>query len=187
MSKTTNKKQDTTKDVAKGVAKDTVKDTPREAGVTEKLQGVNVRRSAPPKTKEVQVESRQYGVSAGPLDRVLDFTYNASREKSREVTVISPVQGRLLPVLDVINTAWESIIETAAFRLNQAEYAVVYERDKPRPPNLIAEYIHRLSQWQKSVGGVNLKSLNDLALAEMETKTDDEGDGFGNIDAWADK
>jgi hypothetical protein len=147
----------------------------------EKLSSINVKRTTIVK-QAPKDEPSPPPVSAGPLDRVLDFTYNASREKSREVTIISPTQGRILPVLDVINTAWEYILEVAQYRQDKEAYQILYNRDRPILPNLIEDFMYRTSQWQKSVSGTNLKSLNDLALAEMETKTEgDEGAGYDDI------
>ena len=156
--------------------KATVAETPKSLR-EDKLRGVNLRRTTV--VKQAPVEPPTPAVSAGPLDKVLDYTYNASREKSREVTIISPTQGRILPVLDVINTAWEYILEVAQFRMDKEAYKALYNKDRPVLPNLVSDFMYRTSQWQKSVSGANLKSLNDLALAEMETKAEgDEGTGY---------
>ena len=123
-------------------------------------------------------------VSAGPVDKMIELGFNPSREKIREVTVIDRMQGRLLPLLDVINRAWEEIIEIATYRQDSKHYAEVYDQERPVPVNLIEEYMFRLAQWQKSVEGLNLEKIHNIALAEMENKPEDEDEG-GNTDPYA--
>lgn len=147
----------------------------------EKLPTLNIKRTPkeePPPTKEPPP------VTSGSLgERVLDYTYNASREKSREVTDISPLQGRILPILDVTIDAWEDIIKVATYRQNKDNYKRLYNEEKPTPTNLASQYIYRVSQWQKSINALNLNALNALTLAEMEVKPD-EGE-FGRHDPYA--
>ncbi|KKN30078.1 hypothetical protein LCGC14_0837550 [marine sediment metagenome] len=138
----------------------------------------DLRRHTPPSDTE-HSEPKPDPVSAGPVDKVVELVYNPTREKIREMTVISVEQGRLLPQLDMIGLMWQYVIEVAAFRQDQDNYAQVYGRARPVPPNLIEEFTYRLAQWQKSIGGTNLKSATDIALAEIETKGDAEGDGLG--------
>ena len=150
---------------------------------TEKLLKLNVKRSVP--QKEPDPVQSPTPVSAGPLDRVIDYAFNPAKDKSREVTIIDRMQGRLLPSLDLINTMWQYALEIATYRQDMERYEETYKREQPVPPNLMDEYIYRVAQWQKSVAGMNLKSLMDLALAEIETRSDEEqGEGFGK-DAWA--
>jgi len=125
-------------------------------------------------------------VSAGPIAQVTELAFNPSPEKIAEMTVVSRIQARLLPQLEVLNRMWQYLIEIASFRQDRDEYAKVYGRTRPIPPNLIAIYTYSLAQWQKSQDGVNLKSAVDLALAEIETKGGEGGEGFGGADAFKD-
>lgn len=121
-------------------------------------------------------------VSSGAVDKVIDVVFNASRDKIREVTSIDRTQGRLLPQLDAIALMWNYVIEVAAYRQDPKKYKIEYERTMPVPPNIMEEYEYRLAQWQKSVGGVNMRSAIDIALAEKEGETSDKdmfsGNGF---------
>lgn len=121
-------------------------------------------------------------VSAGPVDRVIELAFNPTRDKIREVTIIDRMQGRLLPQLDLIMIAWQNIIEVATYRQDSAKYKAIYGRDMPVSPNLIDEYMYRVAQWQKSVAGKNLERATDIALAETETRGDEDVEGGG--DAW---
>ncbi len=139
----------------------------------------DVTRRVPPGSKE-ESEPKPEPVSAGPIDRVVDLAFNPTREKIKEMTVISVEQGRLLPQLDIIDLMWQHVIEVATFRQDQDAYARVYGRPRPVPPNLIEEFTYSTAQWQKSIGGTNLESATNIALAEIETRGDAEGDGLGS-------
>ncbi len=132
-----------------------------------------------PAIPEAKAEPKPVPVSAGAVDRIVDLVYNPTREKIREMTVISVEQGRLLPQLGVVSLMWGYVNEVATFRQDRDEYAQLYGQERPIPPNPIDEYTHLLAQWQKSIGGTNLKSATDIALAEIETKGDSDGDGIG--------
>lgn len=151
-----------------------------------KLGNLNLKRNKPQERPSPRTEEPPK-VSAGSIDKVIDLAFNASRDKMREVTIIDRLQGRLLPLLDVINISWQYVIMIAEFRADPALYAQLHpDSPVPVPPELIDEYIYRIAQWQKSVAGRNLEKAIDLALAEMETKGDDEeynaGSGFGTGD-----
>ncbi|KKL61467.1 hypothetical protein LCGC14_2195020 [marine sediment metagenome] len=139
----------------------------------------DVKRRTPPGSKE-EAEPKPEPVSAGPVDKIVELVYNPTRKKIKEMTFISVEQGRLFPQLDIIDLMWQHVIEVATFRQDQDNYARVYGRPRPIPPNLIEEFTYSSAQWQKSIGGTNLKSATDIALAEIETKGDSEGDGLGS-------
>ena len=147
------------------------------------LRDVNLKRTT--SARAAPVEPKYVPVSAGPLDRVIDYGFNPTRDKIREVTIVDRLQGRLLPILDLVDTMWQYVLEVSQFRYDGTAYALAYSKERPIPPNLIDEYIYRVAQWQKSVAGMNLKSLMDLALAEMETRNEDEG-AISGADAWKD-
>jgi len=131
---------------------------------------------------EEEEETRKVEVSAGAIERIIDLAFNPSREKIREVTSVDRVQARLLPQLDIIDLMWQYAIEVAAYRQDAVQYKQVYKRKKPSVPGLIEDFIYRTAQWQKSVQGMNLKSAIDLALAETEARTEEEGDTLGGFD-----
>ncbi len=139
----------------------------------------DVKRRIPPGPGE-EAEPKPEPVSAGPVDKIVELVYNPTRKKIKEMTFISVEQGRLFPQLDIIDLMWQHVIEVATFRQDQDNYALVYGRARPVPPNLIEEFTYSSAQWQKSIGGTNLKSATDIALAEIETKGDSEGDGLGS-------
>ncbi len=129
----------------------------------------NIRRDKPEEPRRKEPE--KVLVNQGEIGKLIDLTFNSSREKMPEFTQIDRFQGRLLPMLGVIDTTWEHFIEIATYRQDADTYKNLYFKEKPVPPNLMQEYMYRLAQWQKSIGGKNLQSAVDLALAETEARS----------------
>jgi len=128
----------------------------------------------------------QLAVSAGAVDKVIDLAFNPSREKLREVTIIDRIQGRLFPLLDMINCGRSYVLEVALYRQDKDAYFKAFKRKRPIPPNLLDEYIYRTAQWQKSVAGKNLERATDIALAETEVRSG-EDDPYAIRDPYEDK
>ena len=126
-------------------------------------------------------------VTAGPVEKLLDMVFNASDDKLKEVTIIDRLQGRLLPQLDLINDMWQNCIEIAAYRQDSIQYKVDYHRTYPIPPNLIQRFLKVTAQWQKSVGGENLKKAMDVVLAEVESNIEDPMSISGVSDPFGDR
>ncbi len=133
-----------------------------------------------PTEDKVSVEETETKVSAGAIDKVVDYAFNPSREKIREMTVIDRLQARLLPQLDIISLQWEHTLEIAIYRQDSNEYERLFDKKRPVCPNLLDEYMYRVAQWQKSREGKNLDRAIDLALAETEAKAGE--DEFGKAD-----
>ncbi len=132
----------------------------------------------------VPIEEPDARVSAGAVDKAIDLAFNPTREKLREVTIIDRVQGRLFPLLDMINVLWEDVLAIAEYRQDGDTYRAAHPlKPKPATPNLMDELMFRTAQWQKSVQGTNLTKITDIALAETETKAGDTG-GLPGDDAW---
>jgi len=132
---------------------------------------------------KAEAEEKALSVTAGVINRIVDFAFNPTRDKIREVTSIDRIQGHLLPQLDIVDVVWQYVIEIALFRQDVDEYERLFKKKRPIPPNLIDEFTYRTAQWQKSIQGVNLRSAIDIALAETEARTGDE-EGLGKVDAW---
>lgn len=142
------------------------------------------------KRKRPLVEEFEYvppeppAVSQGPVDKVIELAFNPSRDKIREVTIIDRIQGRLFPQLDMINGMFQYCLEVASFRQDHELYRKLYKRERPISPNPLEEFLYRTAQWQKSVAGKNLERATDIALAETETKSEDNEGLSSGADAW---
>lgn len=134
--------------------------------------------------EEKKIDDTDQSVAAGPIDKVIDYAFNPTREKIREVTVIDRVQGRLFPQLDMLNTMRLYCMEVAFYRQDKDQYESIFKKKRPEPPDLIEELMYRTAQWQKSVGGKNLERAIDIALAETESRIQEEEDRPGSADAW---
>lgn len=138
------------------------------AAEKKKLNPESLHRNKP--REETKKPPEPPGVSQGPVDKVVEYAFNPTQEKIREVTVIDRIQGRLLPQLDVMNQTWQHFIEIATYRQDADLYFTLYGKEKPEPPNLMETFTYRTAQWQKSIGGKNMQSAVDIALAETEAK-----------------
>lgn len=142
-----------------------------------------LRRNKPPIERKMSAEEAA-AVSAGAVDKALDLAFNPTREKLREVTIIDRMQGRLFPQLDMVNTGRAYCLEIAAYRQDPEAYEEIFGNKRPEPPDLIDEFLFRTAQWQKSVAGVNLTKITDIALAETETRMPEDEEVYGKGDAW---
>ena len=149
-----------------------------------KINAEKLKRNKPVEEKREDVE--EVKVSAGAIDKVIDYAFNPTREKIREMTIIDRLQARLLPQLDLISLQWQYTIEIALYRQDSNEYERRYKKSQPTPPNLLEEYMYRVAQWQKSREGKNLDRAIDLALAETEAKVGEDDFGKGADDYYKD-
>ncbi len=140
------------------------------------------RRAAKEQAAEDAPRDESVKVSAGPVDKIVDMVFNPSQEKMLEFTVLDRNQTRLIPQLGIIDEMWEYCIEVATCRYDHAAYMKAYRPtgDAPVPKNLMQKFVFMLAQCQKSLNGQNLKSAIDLALADVETRSNQEGGG--NLD-----
>ncbi len=121
-------------------------------------------------------------VSAGPVDRLMELAFNPSREKIREVTIVDRIQGRLFPLMDMVNLLRKHCLEIALYRQDSIVYKKIFKRDMPIQPDPLDELLFRTAQWQKSVAGKNLERATDIALAETEIRAAEDEPVSG--DAW---
>lgn len=115
-------------------------------------------------------------VSAGPVDKVIEFAFNPTRDAIRGVTVIDRMQGRFFPIIDTMNRVFNHCLEIASYRQSRTDYKLWYNKPKPEPLDITDELMFRTAQWQKSVAGKNLERATDIALAETETRSPDDDD-----------
>jgi hypothetical protein len=133
---------------------------------------LNLRRVRP--EQEELPEPEPAKVAAGPVDKVIDLAFNPSREKIREVTIIDRLQGRLFPIMDAMNSLYRNCIEISMYRQSRELYRTAYQKECPAPIDIMDDLMFRVAQWQKSVAGKNLEKATDIALAETETRGDND-------------
>lgn len=153
----------------------------------QQIDPTKLKRKKTGETEEVEEKEKAVAITAGTIEKIADLAFNASRDKIREVTVIDRMQGRMFPLLDVIHQLFGHCLEIATYRQDPKNYAVLFERKFPKPPDVVDEFMYRTAQWQKSVQGTNLTKMIDIVLAETETRgVEEEGIG-GHKDLWGDE
>lgn len=137
------------------------------------------RRRAQEEREKIKQKNEPPSVDQGPVAKIVDYSMNPSRDKIREVTIIDSMQAKLLPLLDTTWAAFEHCMEIATYRQDKAAFKAIYDKECPEQPDLIPTFIYRTAQWQKSRGGKNLEKIMDIAMAEVETKAEDDGGSSG--------
>jgi hypothetical protein len=121
-------------------------------------------------------------VSLGPAGAIVDALINTSPEKLLELTDFDRNQVALVPQVVVIDDMWDYIEQLMVYRMNKDHYFKTFKRRFPEVPATSRKFVHVLAQTRRSLGGKMKKALEDMALAELETKSMDEGAGVGGHD-----
>jgi len=139
-----------------------------------------------PEAEEFEAPREPPPVTEGTVGgKIVDVVVNATREKLREFTIIDRMQGRIFPILDMMNTLASNCIQIATFRQDKRAYQRAYARRRPELlDNILDEYLYRVAQWQRSVQGKALDKMWDVVLAETEVRANDEEEPGEPSDEW---
>ena len=121
-------------------------------------------------------------VSLGPVGTIVDALINTTWDKLLELTDFDRNQVALVPQVVVIDDMWDYVEQVLAYRTNKEQYFKTHKRRLPEIPDTSGKFVHVLAQTRRSLGGKMKKALEDMALAELETKSMDEGAGLGGRD-----
>lgn len=121
-------------------------------------------------------------VSLGPAGAIVDALINTSPEKLLELTDFDRNQVSLVPQVVVIDDMWDYIEQVLSYRNDKEQYFKTSKRRHPEIPDTSGRFVHVLAQTRRSLGGKMKKALEDMALAELETKSMEEGSGIGGRD-----
>jgi len=116
-------------------------------------------------------------VSLGPAGAIVDALINTAPEKLLELTDFDRNQVSLVPQVVVIDDMWDYVEQVMTFRMNRDYYVKTFKRKFPEIPDTSRKFVHVLAQTRRSLGGKMKKALEDMALAELETKSMDDGVG----------
>ena len=117
-------------------------------------------------------------VSLGPAGAIVDALINTSPEKMLELTDFDRNQVTLVPQVVVIDDMWDYIEQVAFYHTtNDSHYFKTFHRKFPEIPDTSGKFVHVLAQCRRSLGGKMKRALEDMALAELETKSMDDGMG----------
>ena len=121
-------------------------------------------------------------VSLGPAGAIVDALINTAPEKLLELTDFDRNQVTLVPQVVVIDDMWDYIEQVLFFRTDSEHYNRAYKRKFPETPDTSGKFVHVLAQCRRSLGGKMKKALEDMALAELETRANDDMGGVGGHD-----
>jgi Zn-dependent M16 (insulinase) family peptidase len=121
-------------------------------------------------------------VSLGPAGAIVDALINTSPEKLLELTDFDRNQVTLVPLVVVIDDMWDYVEQVAFYRMDKEHYFKVFKHRLPEIPATSRKFVHVLAQTRRSLGGKMKKALEDMALAELETKVNEDMGGVGGHD-----
>jgi len=116
-------------------------------------------------------------VSLGPSGAIVDALLNTAPEHMLELTDFSRNQVMLVPQVVVTDDMWDYVEQVLSYRDDKSHYFATSKRKYPEVPNLSRRYVYVLAQTSRSRDGKLKKALEDMALAELETKSMDDGMG----------
>ncbi len=116
-------------------------------------------------------------VSLGPVGAIVDALINTGPEKMLELTDLDRNQVALIPQVVVIDDMWDYIEQVTLFRSDSNYYAKLYQKRFPETPDTTGKFVQMLAKCRRSLGGKTQKALEDLALADLETRSNDDGMG----------
>jgi len=123
-------------------------------------------------------------VSLGPVGAIVDALINTAPEKMLELTDFDRNQVSLIPQVVVVDDMWDYLEQVTLFRSDSNYYAKMYKKKFPETPDTTGKFVLLLAKCRRSLGGKTQKALEDLALADLETRANDEG--MGNLDDFKD-
>lgn len=121
-------------------------------------------------------------VSLGPAGAIVDALINTAPEKLLELTDFDRNQVSLVPQVVVIDDMWDYIEQVLDYREDKEQYTKSFKRKYPEIPDTSGKFVHVLAQTRRSLGGKMKKALEDMALAELETRAGDDMGGVGGHD-----
>jgi len=152
-------------------------DTEQDAGLEKLKSALEQRRKNRQQDDDVDAAPLPPPVSLGPAGAIVDALINTAPEKLLELTDFDRNQVSLVPQVVVIDDMWDYIEQVLSYRTDSGHYNKVSKRKFPEIPDTSGKFVHVLAQCRRSLGGKMKKALEDMALAELETKSMDDGMG----------
>ena len=171
------KKDDKTKNKAT-----TKSSSAHDAGLDKLKSALEQRRKSRERDDTEDVPTPPSPVSLGPAGAIVDALINTAPEKLLELTDFDRNQVSLVPQVVVIDDMWDYVEQVLSYRMDSEHYNKVHKRKYPEAPDTSGKFVHVLAQCRRSLGGKMKKALEDMALAELETRANDDMGGVGGHD-----
>ena len=141
----------------------------------EKLASVLEQRRRNKQQDDDELAPSPLQVSLGPVGAIVDALINTTPEKLLELTDFDRNQVTLIPQVVVVDDMWDYLEQVLSYREDKEYYHKTFKRRFPEIPDTSGKFVHVLAQCRRSLGGKMKKALEDMALAELETKSMDDG------------
>lgn len=127
--------------------------------------------------EKVELPEPSPPVSLGPVGAIVDALINTSPDKLLELTDLDRNQVSLIPQVVVVDDMWDYVEQVMQYRTDKSHYETRYKKKAPETPDMISKFVLMLARCRRSLGGKTQKALEDLALADLETRQNDDGMG----------
>jgi len=154
----------------------------QDTGLDKLKSALEQRRRSKESDDTIDVPTPSPPVSLGPAGAIVDALINTSPEKLLELTDFDRNQVSLVPQVVVMDDMWDYIEQVLSYRTDNVHYSKTYKHKLPEVPDTSGRFVHVLAQCRRSLGGKMKKALEDMALAELETKANDDIGGVGGHD-----
>jgi hypothetical protein len=162
--------------------------TPQAANLDKLKSALEQRRRSRERDEEVDIPTPPPPVSLGPAGAIVDALINTAPEKLLELTDFDRNQVSLVPQVVVTDDMWDYVEQVLAYRSDKDAYfrSTGNKQRLPKIPDTSGKFVHVLAQTRRSLGGKMKKALEDMALAELETRSNDDMGGIGGHDGFED-
>lgn len=138
---------------------------------------LEMRRKKLRQEEDVELAPEPPKVSLGPAGAIVDALLNTAPGHMLELTDFDRNQVTLVPQVVVTDDMWDYVEQILIYRENKDHYFKTFKHKLPEIPDTSRKFVYTLAQTRRSLGGKMKKALEDMALAELETKSMDDGMG----------
>jgi hypothetical protein len=161
---------------------------PQSASLDKLKTVLEQRRKSRERDDEIDIPTPPPPVSLGPAGAIVDALINTSPEKLLELTDFDRNQVSLVPQVVVTDDMWDYVEQVLSYRSDKDAYfkSTGNRQRLPKIPDTSGRFVHVLAQTRRSLGGKMKKAREDMALAELETRANDDMGGLSDPDGFRD-
>jgi hypothetical protein len=127
--------------------------------------------------QEAVPEDKPKQISEGPVDKITEVLVNPTPEMLLSITDLDRNQVSLIPQIIALEDLWDYLEQVTVFRSDRDQYEKLYHNKYPETPDTSGKYITVLARCRRSLGAKTQKAFEDLALADLETRNNEDGTG----------
>jgi hypothetical protein len=127
--------------------------------------------------QEAVPEDKPKQISEGPVDKITEVLVNPTPEMLLSITDLDRNQVSLIPQIIALEDLWDYLEQVTVLRSDRDQYEKLYHNKYPETPDTSGKYITVLARCRRSLGAKTQKAFEDLALADLETRNNEDGTG----------